>query len=325
MIPSLCFAFASQVLVSQNVPPEFRQSKTTFVDPALPSTLVSAVKKAADAELDPKRGAGNAIEILKAERANHASDPAMLMAIELRVAATVLRSRFLSEKTPEAARAQKALSTFSKLDLREPALPGWLDRALVANPDVKKKLEKRGGRTIRVAYLVRGSGLDSGRVHAAFAPLFEAIGFKLERAPAEKASYVIELAADEARDAAGAPVVRLALELERTEGGRVTWRQNLFRTSEGPSASPAIALGLDWIAAIGGRELLFHWLAEQGMMGVLMRPPSPGGHQEQDHEPAPENTNRVRIPKATGSEPPPPKLQAREGAPLRVQGAPNER
>ncbi|MBI2377717.1 MAG: hypothetical protein HYV07_27190 [Deltaproteobacteria bacterium] len=291
-------------LAGQNLPPEFRQQKTLNVDPVLPSALASVAARAAEAELDPKRGAGNAAAILEAERANIPKDPAMSISLELRIAATKLRSSFMAENKSLDYRTQKALSTFSKLDLREPALPGWLAKTLDANPEVAKRLSKKGGRTIPVTYLVRGSGIDAGKVHASFAPLFDRLGFELDRVPAERAHYVIEVAADEVRAEDGRRIVRLALELERTESGRVTWRQNLFRTSEGTTAS-AIELGMVWIASIGGRELFFHYLAEQGLLGVLMRPPSPTGH-ERGAEPQPERATRVTIPKGQAAEPAPP-------------------
>ncbi len=140
---SLSLAFVLATFVAQNVPPELRRNQQRGFDPVLPEIIRPAVERASKAELDPKRGAGNAVEILKAERKKFQGAQDIQLAIDVRVAATMLRSRFATnEKVTEPERLQQALSTFSKLDMSEPGLKEWTERAIALLPEVKAELSK---------------------------------------------------------------------------------------------------------------------------------------------------------------------------------------
>src|SRR5688500_12538865 len=100
------------------------------LDPTLPDDVRPIVEQAVKAELDPKRGSGNAVEILKAEKTKF-NDPAKGLSIDLRMAAIDLRRRFLTdERFPVPIRWEQALSTFARLELSEPGVKEWIDEAL---------------------------------------------------------------------------------------------------------------------------------------------------------------------------------------------------
>jgi hypothetical protein len=251
------------------------KSKAEEIDPFLPEPLRPTLEKAIDAELDPKRGVGNAVEILKVKKSELAGRRTDEVALELRSAAIKVRERFMTadEFTAEM-RPVQALSTFSRLDLHDPGLGQWLDRALDKNPAAKKKLGKRGTWTIKVAILVRGSGLDKKLVHDAFASAFQKVGVRLETVAPREAPMVITVGAEDApqegSDGAGVKVTFAAQSLDHE---KVSWEQSLYRIERAKSFEVALRSGLEWIARIGGRDLFFRWLGESAF--PLLLDPSP--------------------------------------------------
>ncbi len=57
----------------------------------------------------------------------------------------------------------------------------------------------------------------------------------------------------------------------------------MFRTSSG--ANPALALeeALDWVAHMGGRDLLFRWMGENSFPLLLGGGPGAKGHDHESH------------------------------------------
>lgn len=316
MIPAtlVSLALCAQPVPPGNLPPELRQSKNPIrIDPVIPSAIEEIVRRAALAEMDQKRGPGNAIQILEAGMTEHKGDPALHISLMLRRAAVGLRSAFLAEpNTPEAVKYQKALSTFSKLDIREPQLKAWLDRVIDKVPDAKKTLRSKKNRVIRVAVLTRGSGLDPTSVASAFKGPIEKLGFRVQKTPLKKADYAVTILATEVRAESGQPTVRLETRMEEVENGHpAEWQQSLFRTTEAYSLDAAVAAALDWTAGVAGRELFFHFLSENGLPGALMAPPGAGhGHGHGGHNHGAHAAPRVRIPKGHQHEPKPPSKSA---------------
>jgi len=291
------------ILIAENVPPELEMKGG--VDQTLPLELRPAVERASEAELDPKRGMGNALQILRAARQELGSDPRLALALDIRIAATVIRARFLTNpKVDEAARAQHALSTFSKLDLSEPGLARWIARALEADPAAKKQLAAK--RKIGVAILTRGAGLDKDRILAALKKHYRGLGFEVVSAKAQDAAYVLKVAADEVVEPGKPTLVRVVLGLERIEDAKVVWRDAFYRTAEGELAK-AIDSNLDWLIRIGGREMLFEWIARWGLPQAVMA--KMGGHEEHGHGEEPKEAPRVRLPEGQRTQPPPPEAK----------------
>lgn len=314
------------VLATQNLPPELRTQRTV-IDPVLPEVLRPAVAQASEAELDPKRGTGNAIEILKAERKKREADPLLATPLDLRIAATVLRARFSTNvKVAEPARFEQALSTFSRLDLTEPGFAAWLQKALEKHSelDAKYKGPKGTARTIPVAVLIRGSGLDKKAAFEMFEKGLAPLGFKLTRAEVKDAAFVIKLAADDQRADDGSPAVRVTLEVERPVGGKVAWNQSLYRTVTSKNPASAVVSALDWLVRVGGRDMLFQWLKENGLENAVMAlsqghdhahegsMPSRPGDARAPEAPPVRGEGRVSLPKG-GVEPPPPPAPKKGG------------
>lgn len=271
---------------AQNLPPELQRKRTRSIDPALPETIRKIVEAASKAELDPKRGLGNALQILRAERKNWRDEPRTLMALELRLAATLLRSRFVNNKRQnEPTRYQQALSTYSKLELSDPGLDAWLERTLDKNRDVKKKLtNKRGKKIIPVAVLSRGTGLKNAPIFNQLKKRFRVIGFDLKKTKVKTARYLFKFGSDEVRDKAGKPMVRVALNVESRIKGRIVWKQSFFRTSEATLLADAIDDNLDWLVRIGGRDVLFNWLRFHGLEEVFMKIGGAHEHKKGDEK-----------------------------------------
>lgn len=248
------------------------------LDPFLPVSLEGAVRSASDAELDPKRGPGNALEILKAEKEKRKTSPEEALSLDLRIAATTLRSRFLSSgEFGEPERHIQALSTFSRLDLEEPGLSRWLEKALDKNPEARRKLGKKSTWTLRVAFLTRSSAIDKGAAAQTFAAAFQRAGVRLVVVPAREAPVVLTLSADEMpREAEGDRAVKVSLGIESIRDGKVTWRHSLFRTEAADSPEVALRSGLAWLARVGGRDLFFRWLGESAFPALL--DPTPHAH-----------------------------------------------
>lgn len=302
-------------LTGQNLPPELRKRDAVKFDPVLPDAMRPAVVEASKAELDAKRGVGNAVQILKAERRKFAGDRLMEMALDLRIAASVLRARFSNNNKVETQVAlQQALSTYSKLDLTEPGLNEWLNRTIAATAEVDPVLADR--RPLKIALLVRGAGLDKRDIETRLNKALDNAGFSMTRTPVKQADFVLKLASDQVREEDGTkPVVRVTLGIEQLEAGRVEWRQGFFRTSEAPKLDTAIAANLDWLVRIGGRDMLFRWFTEKGLSGAVVTQPG-GDHAGHGHgpggTPGPGTTApRVRLPSGGRTEPAPPKVKGR--------------
>jgi len=271
--------------MAQNLPPELQRKRSRSIDPALPDSIRKVVISASKAELDPKRGLGNALQILRAERKNWRDEPQTLMALELRLAATLLRSRFVNNKRQkEPERYQQALSTFSKLELSEPGLRTWINRTLAKNPKVQKKLRpKKRTQAISVAILTRGSGLDSKPISKQLKKRLGDVGFPIRKTPVKTARYLLKFGSDEVRNAAGKPVVRVSLNIESRVKGRAVWQQTFFRTSEASVLAEAIDENIDWLLKVGGRDLLFNWLRFNGLEGVFMKIGGDHNHKNDRH------------------------------------------
>lgn len=271
--------------VGQSVPPELRTNQPRTIDPLLTAELRPAVEKASAAELDPRRGPGNAMEILKARRAE-LPELASKLQLDLRVAGVMLRSRFFNEpKLPAHERAARALSTYSRLDLTEPGLGPWLDRAIEgARPEVKKSFAAKDGRRLRVHVSAQGAGIDADKLFAELARAYEAVGVKLVKSSPKEADYLAKIAALEVRDDGGRALVRVTLDLAAGQGPDPRWKKALYRTAEATDAKVAVDAGVSWLARIGGRDLLFAWLDARGLDGALMTAPGGGdGHDHGDH------------------------------------------
>lgn len=310
------------------IPPELRASQPPTIDPSLPPQIRAAVEVASAAELDPKRGPGNAMEILRARR-NEVTEVPFKLQLDLRVAGVMLRSRFMNDaKLPPHERAARALSTFSRLDLTEPGLGVWVKRAIEgAEPAVKARFAAKDGRRIRLSVTAQGAGIDTDKVFGELARIYETVGVKLEKASAKEADYVAKLAALEVRDEGGKATVRVTMDLAAVQGPEPRWKTSLFRTAIAGDAKVAVDSAVAWLARIGGRDLLFSWLDGRGMEGVLMRLPGADGHghahgptpmaptgpgperapivgdkHDHDHAPPP----RVQLAPGTGKQPAPP-------------------
>jgi hypothetical protein len=254
-------------------------------DPYLPEGARAAVERASAAELDPKRGVSNAVETLKSERAKMQNQTREAAALELRVAGTVLRGKFMtSREFEEPARYQQALSTFSRLDLAEPGLRTWIDRTIALHPEAKKQLAKKSDWKVRAAILTRGSGLDREAIARAFAAALAKVGATLEVVPAKGAPMVLTLAAEDAPRAENGDIaVRLSFGAESIQDGKVVWRSELYRIEAAKDPKVALAASLDWMSRIGGRDLFFRWLGERGLSLLAETKPGPGGHDHGPH------------------------------------------
>jgi hypothetical protein len=280
-----------------NLPAELRKTGSGGYDPALPEALRATVTQASEAELDPKRGPGNAMEILSAERAKHPGEQAIEQAIDLRKAATMLRSRFIhNPKVDEATRWEQALSTFSKLDVTEPGLSYWIQQTLEHKPEAQKQLGKKLG--IPVALMIRGGGLSKQAAFESIKKAMAMAGAHLEQVPLEKAAFVLKLGADEARDQEGAVAVRVTLDVERTEHGKPIWQNSTYRSTLAKNADLAILGSVEWLARIGGRDLLFRWLSESALPNAIAHLP---GVSDPTRQPKP-GPAPVRAPPPGGSE-----------------------
>lgn len=231
------------------------------LDPTLPDDVRPVVEQAIKAELDPKRGSGNAVEVLKAEKGKQ-TDPAKQLSIDLRMAAIALRRRFLTdERFPVPVRWEQALSTFARLDLSEPGVKEWIDEALKHHDYAKKRIGTKKQRVIKAAILTRG-GLDKEKVAKPLVELVKRAGFELAIVPAKEASMVITASAEDAPPQQNLRMVRVQLGLESIRDGKVIWRQGVYRTEGGIDAEEAIGRALAWLAKVGGRDLFFRWLGE---------------------------------------------------------------
>lgn len=289
----------AMAVVGQGIPAELKRNSGRPIDPALHPEIKIAAERASEAELDPKRGPGNAMEILKAWRAEQPNDD-LKLSLDLRVAATVLRSRFYVDKRlPEDERVARALSTYSKLDLIEPGFRVWLDRAIAAaKPELKAKLMTKEVRRIKFHLAMQGSGIDPAPLLATLTKQVKELGFELVKSSPTEADIVGKLSTLEVRDEGGKALVRTSLDLTRITGPEPRWKKALFRTVEAPDAKVALLSASDWLLRMGGKEMLFGWLESQGMTNVIMSMP---GH-DHDHEGG--TTHPQRAPIASPGAPP---------------------
>lgn len=300
----LAIAALGASLVSQNLPPELRAKQRAALDPYLPAALADAVKAASDAEIDPKRGPGNAVELLRAERTKYAGDLRMEMAVDLRIAATVLRARFRNNhKVPPETRWAQALSTFSKLDVADPGFGWWVDRTVESWPGAEAKL---AGRKVKLAVLTRGSGIDRDEVFARLADGLSKAGFKAERAAPKASDFVATLVADELREAGGEPIVRVTLGLERMVDGKPGWRNGMYRSAKASEAKAALASNVEWLCRMGARDVVLRRLDEAGVDGVYLALPGGGkAHGPDDGHGHGAPPSKVRLPQGGKTEPRP--------------------
>lgn len=250
-------------------------------DPVLPAAIAPAVARAVEAELDTKRGTQNAVEILKAEQRRISGDRDLELSLNVRLAAAVLRARFSSnDKVDKGVGLQQALSTYAKLDVSDPGLSAWIERAVEATPAAKEAFAKTG-RKIEVALFARGEGLDVDAFSKRLSSLVSASGFTLVKNPPKQSVFLLKLSADQVREAGKAPAVRITLEMSKEYPAPL--KRSLFRTVEAKDADIAMAAAVEWLARIGGRDLVFHWMAENGLPEALPMTPRSSGHGGHGH------------------------------------------
>lgn len=305
-----CLALA---LVGQGIPPELRNNQPRNIDMTLPGVLRPTLEQASDAELDPKRGTGNAMEIIKAAR-ERLTDAPLRLSLDLRMAALVIRTRFLNDpKVPPEQRAARALSTFSRLDLTEPGLGVWVKRAIAsAAPDNRARLTTKEAKRIRVYLATQGAGIDASPFYAELGRVLETMDMKLVKAAPKEADFTGKLAALEVRDEGGSATVRVTLDLAATAGAEPRWRRTYYRTAIAPDAKVALEAGVTWLTRIGGRDLLFTWLDAHGLEGAVMVVPGQGDHDHaHDHGEVPERAPIVGEPPKSA----PPRVKIGPGTP----------
>ncbi|MBK8012101.1 MAG: hypothetical protein IPK13_12195 [Deltaproteobacteria bacterium] len=303
------------------------------VDPYLFSEVREAIERASEAETDPHRGTDNALEILRGRRAEVAADARLAQALDLRIAGTVIRAHFLSKtKVPPAHRWAQALSTFSRLDLTEPGLVTWIQKAgsekaaAVASGTTTKKRSIKPPTTppIKAVILTRGTHLVRAALERQLEAAFASSGVRVNFVPAAEADFVLKLSAEDAAprnggrstdqantasdsdsdsdsdanpssvSGSGSAVassrstaqryVRVTLDIERIEGGRLRWRHSVFRTSAASRLDVAVDAGVDWVLRIGGRDVLFRWLGETTFPELLAYGTGQTGPASPPHE-----------------------------------------
>lgn len=240
------------------------------VDPFLPAEIEEVAKAAAEAEHDPKRGPGNAIAYLKSERSKFGSTRIRL-AIDLRIAAIALRQRFLNgQRFSAPVRHAQALATYSRLDLAEPGLKTTLLETLRARqfggdehqrgPN-RRDHEPLPGLEVKVSILSRTKAVPK---EAFIGPLTSALqrsGIALKQVPPKEAAFIVKLGARELRSEGSRRLVTTTLDLEQIQGRERVWSHSLFRTEAAPRPEAALTSGFEWLARIGGRDLLFRYLS----------------------------------------------------------------
>lgn len=278
----MSLALGLVLAVAAQTPP--RPYQRAAIDPMLPEALRPAVELAAAAELDPKRGPGNAVEVLRKAQAEFGADERLVLALRLREAGVVLRQRYLGEARFELPlRYEQVISTFSRLDLMEPGFRAWFDRSLENHPEARAAIAATR-RTIPVAFLVRGAGLDRKKAAEAFRRAFAAVGVDLKVVPAKKARFVLKLATENPkRPVPGQRAVRVRLGIEGIEDGKIAWEHALFRTEAAAETETAIGAGLNWLSRIGGRDMFVHWLADVAFPTLRPREGDGHGHGHAGH------------------------------------------
>jgi hypothetical protein len=253
------------------------------IDPGLFEDIRPIVERAVEAELDPKRGHGNAVEILRAER-RKGYDEARTMALTLRESAIVLRALFVAKKdvTPAIGHEQ-ALSTFSRLDLSDPGVREWIEKTLAVHDEARARIGAKEQKVILATVLTRG-GLDKARIEKAFAERIGSVGFELRFVPAKDATMVIKASAEDAPPENNLRMVKVQIGLESIRGGSVVWKHDMFRTEGGTTADESIGKAFDWLARIAGRDLFFRWLGETAFPSYLSPYPYRPGDPSHVHD-----------------------------------------
>ncbi len=244
-------------------------------DPVLPRELRAKVRSASQAERDPKRGTPNALEILKAEKERVGAHARLVRALDLRIAATVLRNRFLhAKKTPAQDRIIQAISTFSRLELTEPGLRAWIDQSFPLHPRAQRLFSKTHGQPIHAAVLTRGATVPRALVAKTFKAVFSEASIPFLVVPLKNADFVIKAGARDALTSQDERAVRVAIHLEHVKNGSVVWQHALTRTVTATPIDAALHDGLTWLAKVGGRDLFFQWLSDHAFPKLArMRPP----------------------------------------------------
>lgn len=260
------------------------QTQALELDPFLWEELEEVAARAWAAERDPKRGPGNALSLLDSARAKQSS-PRHQTALDLRKAAVALRQRFRTgDEFSEAQREAQALSTYSRLDLADPGLGPDLRRALSARRRAVRGESQRGPRVplrIRAVVLSRTASLDKRAFTRKLKMGLEKVGVSfVSTAPAD-AEFILKIAARNVETRGSERQVSVRIDLEQIEDKRTTWRHALFRTTAAPTAKQALAAGLEWLARIGGRDLLFRYLSDGPLPDL--RPLRPAGSAVDPH------------------------------------------
>ena len=270
------------VLIAQTLPPELAVKSRPGYDPALPPELRAVVEKAVAAELDKTRGPGNAVDALRLERSKYERAPLLQLAIDLRIAATVLRQQFLANsKVSEEDRYAQALSTYSRLDLTDPGLDTWFDRAVAhGSAEAKAAFGDTRKRQIPLAIEARGSGLDKKDLSDRFRTALKSAGLTMVAPTDKQPGYLARLAALEVRDEGGQATVRVTLEVEATKW---TFKKASFRTTTAPDAKAAVTAAAEWLIRIGGRDMVFDWFDRNGIKGAVLTGPESVHDHDHDH------------------------------------------
>lgn len=259
-------ALATLALALTQAPPTGDRSP---IDPFLWPAVLEPVARAAEAERDPKRGPGNAMQILS-EALEHVSSDRHRTALRLRLAGTALRQRFsASDKFPEPIRRAQALSTYSRLDLFEPGLKASLRAAIEAEHSGHEgEAHDEEPLVLKAAVLGRSSSVEPAPFKAILQDGFQRAGARIEWVAPKEADYVLELGVidntvdDEVRQ------VTVTLDMKQVEGGKTTWHARMFNTSAAPSFDAGLKAAYTWLGHLGGRDLLFHALAEGPVPGL---------------------------------------------------------
>lgn len=246
------------------------QARRGELDPFLWASIRDTVEQAAEAEADPKRGAANAMEILRARRAE-INDRNTQIALDLRLAATLLRDRFrTSTKFSVPMRRAQSLSTYARLDLTEPGLS-----------DLLKDCLKEETLSIRVAALGRSPKLDLSTFRKELDLAFAKLPVTLEWVDPGQAEFRLKVQVSVLETD---PPQRLTrLDVEHIEDGKVAEQRALYRSSA--LSDEAEQQQFRWLARIGGRDLLFQFLREGPIpdLATLYAPPSGDGHHHHHH------------------------------------------
>lgn len=246
------------------------------VDALLPDHLRPAIEAAAEAELDPKRGPGNAKEILERVQREVARSPRDQMSVQLRLAALELRRTFLAEsKLERSGRHEQALSTYSRLDLTEPGFAEWLDRTLDHHPEVQASLE--ASNDLKISVLSRGP-VGREELQEALRAAFAAadLGVDLELVTPRRAEYLLKVTTENMTRDGRAPAVGVTVVIQSAQREDPWSKHRIRRAFTAESPEEAARVGARWVARVGGRDLVARFLADRGLTMMVLGPLSGG-------------------------------------------------